>query len=108
MPTTSEHIAARDDQDLRSRLVAAAEQAGVPNAAGAVYDSLGALMAAPISVNGEETSITAVHAYAAAVRREHLAAPQAQPPGLNPGAVTDAHLHAAIQTVIVAESPQEV
>ena len=107
MATTSEHIAARDDLDLQSRLVAAAEQAGVEDAAGQVYNNLGALMATPITVNGEETTVTAVHAYAAAVRREHLAAPQALPPGLNPGAVTDAHLHAAIQAVIVAESPQE-
>ncbi|QDH93280.1 hypothetical protein QC999_gp70 [Microbacterium phage Cressida] len=100
MPTTNEHIEARDDLDLQHRFIAAAEQMDVPNAASAVASALGALISRPITVNGEQTSVTQVHAYAAAVRREHLADPKALPPGLNPGAVTDDHLRAAIAAVL--------
>lgn len=100
MSTTSEHIAARDDLDLQHRLIAAAEQAGLENASSRVAVALGALVSKPIEVNGETTSLTAVHAYAAAVRKEYLADDRSLPPGLNPGAVTDAHLLAAVQAVL--------
>lgn len=100
MPTTSEHIAARDDLDLQKRLVAAAEQAGVANASSVILSNLGALVSAPITVNGEATSITAVHAYANAVRKEYLADDRALPPGVNPGAVTDLHLAAAVAAAL--------
>jgi hypothetical protein len=100
MPTTNEHIAARDDLDLQYRLIAAAEQMEIPNAQGAVASVLGTLISRPITVNGEETTITRVHAYAAGVRAEHLADPKALPPGKNPAAVTDDHLRAAIAAVI--------
>lgn len=118
MPTTAEHIAARDDVDLQRRLVAAAEQAAIPNAASEVSANLGRLVAVEVNVAGSPTSITAVHAYAAATRREALAlkaAPDnisladakaligvllAPPPGQNPGAVTDPILAAAVQAVL--------
>lgn len=100
MPSTSEHIAARDDLDLQLRLIAAAEQAGIPNAQSAVVSNLGALISRPIVVNGEETTVTTVHAYAAAVRRDLLASEAAMSPGLNPGAVTDDHLRAALAAVL--------
>ena len=104
--STSEHIAARDDLDLQHRLIAAAEQMGLPNASSAVAGNLGALISHPIIVNGEETSVTKVHAYAAAVRKEHLADERALPPGLNPGAVTDDHLAAAIAAVLAPGEPE--
>ena len=58
------------------------------------------LISREITVNGEQSTITQVHAYAAAVRKEYLADERALPPGLNPGAVTDAHLQAAVQVVL--------
>ena len=100
MPSTTEHIAARDDIDLQHRLIAAAEQSGINNAASRVATALGTLVSHPIEVNGETTSLTAVHAYAAAVRKEYLEDERALPPGLNPGAVTDAHLAAAVLAVL--------
>lgn len=99
MATTAEHIAAREDLDLQLRLIAAAEQMGIENAQGKIVSSLGAIISAPIKVNGEDTTVTAVHAYADAVRKEALAAIPA-PPGLNPGAVTDDHLRAAIAAIV--------
>lgn len=100
MASTSEHIAARDDANLQRRLIAAAELAGVPEAATRVAAVLGSLVSQEIVVNGERTSITAVHAYASAVRGEYLSDSRALLPGLNPGAVTDAHLAAAVQAVL--------
>ena len=100
MSTTSEHIAARDDLDLQLRLIAAAEQMGIPNAQSAVVSVLGSLISKTVTVNGEETSLAQVHAYAASVRRDLLASEAAMPPGLNPGAVTDDHLRAALAAVL--------
>jgi len=99
MPTTAEHIAARDDGDLRNRLVAAAEQLGILSPAAAIDGQLGRIVSTPITVAGQETTVTAVHAYANAVRSEYLSDTRALPPGLNPGAVTDDHLRAAILAV---------
>lgn len=92
--TTAQHIAARDDQDLKARLIAVAEQAGIPNAASFVEQNLGKLVS--IDIGG--TTLTAVHAYASQVYRDAVAAlPPA--PGLNPAAVTDAQLTDAVATV---------
>jgi hypothetical protein len=96
--STFEHIAAVGDSDLRQRLGAAAEMLGIPDAAGWVGQNLAALVAATVDINGG-TSITATYAYAANVRREHLADSRAIAPGLNPGAVTDDILNAAIAAV---------
>lgn len=106
MTTTAEHIAARDDQDIQARLVAAAEMRGVENARAWVLQHLPRLVAAGVTVNGENTSITATYAYAAAVRAEYLADPRTLPPGKNPGAVTDPILDAAIAEVL-GEIPTE-
>ena len=93
--TTAQHIAARNDEDLKERLVAAAEQAHIDNPQSFVDQNMGKLISTP--VEGEST-ITTVHAYAADVRRQALeAVPPA--PGLNPAAVTDTHLATAIQAV---------
>lgn len=106
MSTTFQHIAARDDRDLIDRLIAAAEQVGIADARTAVMTALPDLIAKPIEVNGEETTITTVHAYADSVRRDYLADERALPPGLNPGAVTDDHLAAAISAVLVPGEPE--
>ena len=49
-----------------------------------------------------------VHAYAASVRRDLLAAEAAMPPGLNPGAVTDDHLRAALAAVLPTDAEPSV
>ncbi|MBS1674373.1 MAG: hypothetical protein JSS74_10455 [Actinobacteria bacterium] len=84
-------------------MIAAAEIAGVPAAQAAVEQAMGRLVAAPITVHGEATSVTAVHAYANAVRKDALAAVPA-PPGLNPGAVTDDHLGAAVAAILTPDA----
>lgn len=106
MSTTAEHIAARDDQDIRERLVATAEMMGIPNAAGWALANAAALVAVPVTVSGENTSITATYAYAAAVRDEYLADERALPPGKNPGAVTDPVLSAAVTAVYGGPTPE--
>lgn len=93
--TTAQHIAARNDEDLRDRLVAAAEQAHIDSPEAFVTVNIGRLVSTP--VDGDST-ITTVHAYADDVRKQAVAQ-LPPPPGLNPGAVTDAHLAAAIQAV---------
>src|SRR5688572_3763449 len=100
MPTTNQHIAARDDIDLQRRLVAAAEQLGIPEAASSVASNLGRLVSTRVTVGGSETSLTEVHAYADAVRKETLKDERLLPPGLNPGAVTDEMLQAAVVAVL--------
>lgn len=105
MTTTAEHIAARDDQDIQARLIATAEMMGVENARTWVTQHLATLVAEPVIVNGESTSITATYAYAAAVREEYLADSRALPPGENPGAVTDPILAAAVESVRVDSQP---
>ena len=93
--TTAQHIAARNDSDLKARLVAAAEQAHVDNPVSFVEQNMGKLISTPVD---GDTTITTVHAYAADVRRQALDTVP-PPPGLNPAAVTDTHLAAAIQAV---------
>jgi len=105
MNSTNEHIAARDDLDLQLRLIAKAEQMAIDYAQSIVAPALGKLIAAPIVVNGEDTDITRVHAYAADQRRLLLESEAAMPPGQNPGAVTDAHLEAAIRAVLPQNVP---
>ena len=97
MATTAQHIAARNDSDLLARLVAAAEMAGIPDAESKVRSNLGSLVA--VTVQDGQT-VADVHAYADDVRRIYLQADQALPPGLNPGAVTDAHLATAVATLV--------
>lgn len=92
--TTAQHIAARNDADLRERLIAVAEQQQIPNAAGFVEQNLGRLVSADIG----GTTLTAVHAYASQVYRDAVAALPPKP-GLNPAAVTDAQLADAVTEV---------
>jgi hypothetical protein len=93
--TTAQHIAARDDTELISRLVAAAEQAHIPNPERFVWDNRGIIISTDI---GEGSTITTVHAYASTVYEQAVAALPPKP-GLNPAAVTDSQLSAALQAV---------
>lgn len=97
--TTAQHIAARDDQDLVNRLVAAAEQAHIDNPDGFVRQNVGRIISTEISGGA---TITAVHAYASTVYAEAVAALPPKP-GLNPAAVTDTQLAEAIQAVWAPE-----
>lgn len=92
--TTAQHIAARNDEDLIERLVAAAEQHGIQNAAEFVRMNAGKLVSTDIG----GTTVTAVHAYASSVYREAVASLPPKP-GANPAAVTDVQLAQAIQAV---------
>lgn len=86
MATTADHIAARNDADLLARLIATAEAAGVENAQSWAETNRGRLVAADIG----DTTIADVHAYAVAT---YNPTPR---PGVNPAAVTDAQLKAAV------------
>ena len=93
--TTAQHIAARDDADLKARLIASAEQGQIPNPAGFVESNLGRLVSTEI---GGSTTLTAVHAYTAEqYRLALLALPPL--PGADPSAITDPQLSSAIQAV---------
>lgn len=98
MSTTAQHINAKSDQDLLERFVAAAEILGVPNAVGWVYENLSGLITA--QVDGTQ-KVSDVHAYASEVRASYVAATPPLP-GKNLGAVTDAHLTTAIQSLLPA------
>lgn len=98
MVTTAEHLAARADTDLRARLMAAAEQAGKSGAAAWVDEHIGQLLTAPVA--GDNT-IAGVYGYAWS-ERNRLVGELPPAPGVNPGAVTDAHLAAAIAAVLSA------
>lgn len=95
MATSTQHIAARNDPDLLARFVAIAEQVGIPNASAWVQSHMGELVSQ--EVEGTQT-VADVYAYADDVRNQYLAATPDRP-GINLGAVTDAHLSDAIDTV---------
>lgn len=99
MDSTSQHIAARNDEDLVARLIAAAEQSNIPNAEMFVRSQVGRLVSTDIG----GTTVTAVHAYATNAYNEAVSLLPPKP-GLNPAAVTDEQLAAAIQAVW---APQE-
>lgn len=104
MATTADHIAARNDPDLLARFVAKAEQLGIRNASQWVQDRMGTL----VTQTAEGTQvITDVYAYASNVRKEYLAGTP-QRPGENLGAVTDAHLTTAIQTLFASENTEPI
>lgn len=96
MATTAQHVAARRDEDLIQRFVAAAEQAGQADAEVWVRAHIGALITAPVSGS---TTIADVHAYAAGQRKIAVdALPPA--PGADPAAVTDEYLAAAVAEIL--------
>ena len=89
MATLAPPTAARNDDDLLTRLIAAAEQAGIPNAQQWAEQHRGALVSTQIG----DTTIADVHAYAVAT---YNPTPR---PGENPAAVTDAQIAQAVQAV---------
>ena len=89
MANLAQHMEARNDQDLRARFIAGAEQAGISNAAAWVDAQLGKL----VSVDLGETTVADVHAYAVAT---YNPTPR---PGVNPAAVTDVQIAQAIAAV---------
>jgi hypothetical protein len=93
--TTAQHMAARDDEDLTARLVAVAEQASIPNPASFVKSNIGRLVSTEIDT---ATTLTSVHAYATGQYEIAVAALPPRP-GVNPAAVTDTQLAAAVQAV---------
>jgi len=97
MASTAEHLVARSDPDLLQRLIATAEQAGIPSAQSWCEHNLGQLINADV---GAGSTIATVHAYAAAVRQTAV---DALPPlpGRDPAAVTDTHLRAAVDALTV-------
>lgn len=103
MASTADHIAARGDADLLARMIAAAEQEGVPNAQAWVQQNMGQLINVVVE---QGQTISDVYAYAYNVRNEQIdALPEA--PGKNPGAVTDTHLRTAVEALLVPVTPQE-
>lgn len=93
MASIAEHMSARNDNDLFQRLVAAAEMAGVEAPEQFVGLNRGKLISTPIEVDGQTTTLSAVHAYAVAT---YQPVPR---PGANPAAVTDQHLKEAIKAL---------
>lgn len=88
--TIAQHIAARDDEHLHKRLVAAAEKEGVPGAAAWVTENRGMLVCADVA----GSSLAEVHAYAVGQQT-----PPPLPPGADPSYVTDALLADAVRAV---------
>lgn len=90
MATLAQHIAARNDNDLLARFIAAAEVTGIDNPQGWAEQHRGELVAA--KVDGDHT-VSDVHAYAVAT---YQPTPR---PGANPAAVTDNQIMAAVKAV---------
>lgn len=89
MATLAQHTAARNDTDLLVRLIAAAEQASIPNAQQWAEQHRGALVSAQIG----DTSISDVFAFAQTEKATYKRA------GEDPAYVTDAQISAAVQAV---------
>lgn len=92
MPTIAEHIAARDDQDLRARLIAAAEMAGIAAPESWVQSRIGNLVAATIATG---STLADVHAFA---RAEKAKVPVFSP-GADPDFITDTLVKEAVAAV---------
>lgn len=88
MATLQEQIAARDDEDLKNRMVAAAERQHIPQPKQWVEENMGRLVSTPIG----DTTISDVHAYAVAT---YNPPPR---PGANPAAVTDPQILDAVSS----------
>lgn len=91
MATLKDISDAAQDADLRDRLLSAAAEVGIQNAAQWVNDNARRLAAAPIAEGDTTNTIASVYAYARDTR------PPA--PGANPSAVTDDYLRHAVQAV---------
>lgn len=92
MATSAQIIAAQSDEDLRRRFVALAAAEGVDSPEHAVASNMHALVAAKITAGSD--TVASVYDYAAAT---YVPAPR---PGVNPAAVTDAQIIAAIALIL--------
>lgn len=97
MATLAEHIAARNDTELLARFVAAAEVAGIDNPQWWAEQHRGELVTAKVD---DDHTVSDVHAYAVAT---YQPTPR---PGVNPAAVTDDHIKAAVQKVREARATE--
>lgn len=93
MATTAQHNAARNDNDLLARLIAAAEKSGVANAQQQVEANRGRLVAADIG----GTTLADVHAYAVA---SYEPTPR---PGDDATKITDEQLDGAVAILLPVE-----
>lgn len=112
MPTSFAIIAAAKDANLTDRIAALMAALNVQDPDYESQQLRRAIVLAPITVNGEETTIATVREYAATLRDQAIAARDAAiaqaeadhpvpcDPGLDPAAVTDGHIRAAIQVLI--------
>lgn len=100
MPTSSQILAVRDDQDLRQRIEAlvALDPEITENASMWVQNHIYQLAAARIA--GPDDSVASVLDYAIATYRP---TPR---PGENPAAVTDDHIRTAVTAVKSAETAE--
>lgn len=105
MTTLAEFTAAATDPDLRDRFVAAAQEAGIPNAEYWVEANRGNLTRASVGDTGDTAAtVASVYAYAWNVYQE-TAPPK---PGANPAAVTDDHIRHAVAAVVTPPPPPDV
>lgn len=88
MTNLSDISAAAMDDNLRDRLISAAAEVGYPQSW--VAENARRLVSLPVTEAGD--TIASVYAYAVAA-----ATP---PPGLNPAAVTDTYLRAAVAALL--------
>lgn len=110
MATLNDINIASRDQDLRERFAAAAAEAGVMSPENWVADRARALVSQVVQ---DGQTVTDVFAFAVARQKAFLASTTLDlwsgevmlPPGLNPAAVTDAHLRSAVAQVL-AQEPQ--
>ena len=104
MTTLAEFTAAATDPDLSARFIAAAQEAGIPNAEYWVDANRGGLTRASVGDAGDEAAtVASVYAYAYNVYRQ-TAPPK---PGANPSAVTDDHIRHAVAAVVTPPPPPE-
>lgn len=102
MATLAEFTAAATDPDLRARFIAAAQEAGIPNAEYWVEANRGNLTRANVGDAGDPAAtVASVYAYAYNVYRETVP----PKPGANPGAVTDDHIRHAVAAVVTPPPP---
>ena len=90
MATLDQHITARRDPDLLARVIAAAEQADVPNPQMWAEANIGRIVSVEIGQGNDAATVADVHAYAVAT---YEPTPR---PGENPAAVTDDQVRAAV------------
>lgn len=96
MATIAEHMAARNDNDLLQRLIAAAERAGIPSPQAWAEMNRGAI----VSVTAEGTTLADLHAYAVA---SYEPTPR---PGEDDTKVTDPQVEAAVAAVLAGQGQQ--